>query len=59
MAGKKALIVGIDDYPNSPLSGCVNDALGMASTLERNGSGSVNFAVNSLTSNNNNELIND
>lgn len=52
MAGKKALIVGIDDYPSSPLFGCVNDALGMVSALERNGSGSVNFGVKSLTSNN-------
>ncbi|MBF4237864.1 caspase family protein, partial [Vibrio anguillarum] len=23
---KKALIIGINDYPNSPLGGCVNDA---------------------------------
>jgi len=51
MNGKKALIVGIDDYPKSPLFGCVNDAVGMASELERHGTGSVNFGVNRRTSN--------
>lgn len=42
---KKALIVGIDEYTNSPLSGCVNDAQAMASLLETNGDGSPNFEV--------------
>lgn len=51
MNGKKALIVGIDDYPNSPLFGCVNDAMGMTSELERHGTGSVNFGLNRITSN--------
>lgn len=49
---KKALIVGIDDYPASPLSGCVNDAISVATTLENNGDGSPNFSIRSLTSNN-------
>ena len=49
---KKALIVGIDDYPTSPLHGCVNDAISVARTLERIGDGSPNFSVKSLTSNN-------
>ncbi len=48
---KKALIVGIDDYKGSPLSGCVNDALAVASILEKNGDGSPNFSVKTLTSN--------
>lgn len=48
---KKALIVGIDDYKGSPLSGCVNDALSVANILERNGDGSPNFSVKTLTSN--------
>jgi hypothetical protein len=48
---KKALIVGIDDYPTQPLSGCVNDAVAMANTLEKNGDGSPNFSVRRLTSN--------
>jgi len=49
---KKALVIGIDDYPVNPLAGCVNDALAVATMLERNGDGSPNFAVKSLTSNN-------
>lgn len=51
MNGKKALIVGIDDYPGSPLYGCVNDAISISSELERHGTGSVNFGVNLKTSN--------
>lgn len=42
---RKALVVGINEYPNAPLYGCVNDAESIASVLERNGDGSVNFAV--------------
>jgi|CXWL01.1.fsa_nt_gi hypothetical protein len=48
---KKALVVGIDDYPTSPLHGCVNDAVAIANTLEKNGDGSPNFSVHLLTSN--------
>lgn len=48
---KKALIIGIDDYPNNPLRGCVNDAIAIANTLEKNGDGSPNFSVSLLTSN--------
>lgn len=48
---KKALIVGIDDYPSFPLNGCVNDAVAIANTLERNGDGSPNFSIRLLTSN--------
>ena len=48
---KRALIVGIDDYPNVPLSGCVNDAVAIANTIEKNGDGSPNFSVRLLTSN--------
>ncbi len=47
---KKALIVGIDDYPSSPLNGCVNDANAIANTLESNGDGSPNFGVKLITS---------
>ncbi len=47
---KKALIVGIDDYPASPLNGCVNDANAIANTLESNGDGSPNFGVKLITS---------
>lgn len=48
---KKALIVGIDDYPSSPLNGCVNDATAIGALLEANGDGSPNFSVRLLTSN--------
>jgi hypothetical protein len=48
---KKALVIGIDDYPTSPLNGCVNDAIAVSNLLERNGDGSPNFSVRTLTSN--------
>ncbi|RLA48078.1 MAG: caspase family protein [Gammaproteobacteria bacterium] len=47
---KKALVVGIDDYPLSPLNGCINDANAIANTLESNGDGSPNFGVKLITS---------
>jgi hypothetical protein len=46
---RKALVVGINEYLNSPLTGCVNDADAMQSILEHNGDGSVNFSVKKLT----------
>jgi hypothetical protein len=46
---KKALIIGINDYPLSPLSGCVNDANTLATVLESNGDGSPNFGVRKIT----------
>lgn len=48
---KKALVVGIDDYPDAPLNACVNDAIRVAGLLEYNGDGSPNFSVKTLTSN--------
>lgn len=42
---KKALIVGINDYPSSSLQGCINDASGLASIIETHGDGSPNFDV--------------
>lgn len=48
---KKALVVGIDAYPRSPLKGCVSDAISVEGLLERNGDGSPNFSVRRLTSN--------
>jgi len=47
---RKALVVGIDDYPVSPLHGCVNDANAIANVIERNSDGSPNFAVKLITS---------
>lgn len=46
---RRALVVGIDNYPDAPLSGCVNDANAMAAVLETNGDGSPNFAVKLIT----------
>lgn len=52
---KKALIVGIDHYPNPyGLSGCVNDAVELAQILETNGDGSPNFDVRRMISSENN-----
>ena len=42
---KKALIVGINNYPDFSLSGCINDAKAIANILERNGDGSANFSI--------------
>lgn len=50
---KRALIVGIDNYAQAPLHGCVNDAVSIASTLEKNGDSSPNFSIRLLTSNTN------
>lgn len=51
---KKALIVGINNYVNSPLKGCVNDANSFGAILESNGDGSPNFGIKLLTSPNTN-----
>lgn len=40
---RRALIVGIDDYPNCPLNGCVNDANRIGEIISRNADGSPNF----------------
>jgi len=42
---KKALVVGINEYPSSPLRGCINDASSIATILETNGNGDPNFEV--------------
>lgn len=47
---RRALIVGIDDYRNVPLQGCVRDANAIAAVLESHGTGSPNFQVLLLTS---------
>ncbi len=46
---KKALIVGINNYPFSPLNGCINDASALGSIIETNGDGSPNFDVKLYT----------
>lgn len=48
---RKALFIGINNYHHvSPLSGCNNDAIAMASLLERHASGRPNFSNKVLTS---------
>lgn len=47
---RKALIIGINDYPSAPLRGCVNDANAIASVLARNSDGSPNFSIKLVTS---------
>lgn len=43
---RKALCVGIDSYEKAcDLHGCVNDANGVRSALERNGDGTLNFST--------------
>ena len=42
---RKALIIGIDEYPFDPLDECVNDAKALADLIERNWDGSPNFSV--------------
>jgi hypothetical protein len=47
---KRALVVGIDAYPDHPLTGCVNDAVAVGTVLESLGNGDPNFSVRTLTS---------
>lgn len=42
---KKAYIVGVDEYSDHPLSGCVNDANIVSELLSHNADGSPNFDV--------------
>ncbi|WP_347373962.1 caspase family protein [Aequorivita sp. Q41] len=46
---RKALVVGINNYPSAPLAGCINDASALGSTIEVNGDGSPNFDVRLIT----------
>ncbi|MGO9085952.1 MAG: caspase domain-containing protein [Candidatus Sulfotelmatobacter sp.] len=46
---RKALVVGINDYPGAPLHGCINDANAIASVLATHGDGGPNFSVRLLT----------
>ena len=49
---RKAVIIGIDDYPSHPLSGCVNDAKAMNDVLGKHGDSdeTLNFATKLVTS---------
>ena len=47
---RRALIVGVNDYPGSPLGGCVNDAKAIETILGTHGDGSPNFQALLMTS---------
>lgn len=46
---RKALVIGINNYPSAPLKGCINDASAFGSIVETNGNGSPNFDVRLVT----------
>lgn len=45
MGNRKALVVGIDDYPSCPLKGCCNDSEAIKDLLSNHGNGDPNFEV--------------
>jgi len=47
---RKALVVGINDYPGYPLNGCVNDATALAQVIEAHNDGEPNFEVKLIVS---------
>lgn len=47
---RRALLVGINDYPKNPLSGCINDALRMREVFRTHENGDPNFTCNKLIS---------
>ncbi len=47
---RRALIIGIDDYPHCPLQGCVNDAQKMEGVLSRHFNTNINFHCKVITS---------
>ena len=46
---RRALIIGIDEYPDCPLHGCVNDAQKIKGVLSRHYDGKLNFQCEILT----------
>ena len=45
MGERKALVVGIDEYPTCPLHGCCNDSDAIKDLLSNHGNGDPNFSV--------------
>lgn len=45
MGTRKALVVGIDEYPDCPLHGCCNDSEAIKDLLSNQGNGDPNFEV--------------
>lgn len=46
---RKALIIGLNNYPGAKLNGCINDASNMECILSKNGDESPNFSVKLIT----------
>ncbi|URZ04712.1 caspase family protein [Clostridium felsineum] len=46
---RKALIIGLNNYPNAKLHGCINDAKRISNILTKNENGSPNFSVKLIT----------
>ena len=46
---KKALVIGLNNYPSAQLHGCINDANEISKILEYNEDGSPNFHVKLIT----------
>ncbi len=46
---RRALVIGLDDYPSCPLHGCVNDAERLTEVLSRHHDGKVNFHCETVT----------
>ena len=46
---RRALIIGLDDYPNCPLYGCINDARRLSDILMTHYDGSINFECRTIT----------
>lgn len=45
---RKALLIGVNNYPTQPLKGCIEDVRSLNSVLERNGDGTKNFDIMQL-----------
>jgi hypothetical protein len=45
MVERKALVVGINDYPLCPLKGCCNDSESIKDLLSNHGNGDPNFSI--------------
>lgn len=48
MRERKALVVGINEYPNCPLHGCCNDSELIGDLLAKHGDGEPNFSVKKI-----------
>ena len=56
---KRALLIGINDYPGNELKGCVEDINCVKAAIERNGDGSPNFDVKMMPNAQTSEVVMD